>query len=92
MTGKWALQCLMSDGRSGLEPPVSTPAGDRLHPPPPPLPCRLAKPLSSPSSCLTPLLLLLLPALQIGQAAFLTQLLEIGFIHGDPHPGNLLKV
>jgi aarF domain-containing kinase len=29
---------------------------------------------------------------QIGQAAFLTQLLEIGFIHGDPHPGNLLKI
>ena len=28
----------------------------------------------------------------IGQEAFLTQLLEIGFIHGDPHPGNLLKV
>lgn len=29
---------------------------------------------------------------KVGQAAFLTQLLEIGFIHGDPHPGNLLKV
>lgn len=27
-----------------------------------------------------------------GQEAFLTQLLEIGFLHGDPHPGNLLKV
>jgi hypothetical protein len=30
--------------------------------------------------------------LQVGQAAFLTQLLEIGCMHGDPHPGNLLKV
>ncbi|GAX80969.1 hypothetical protein CEUSTIGMA_g8404.t1 [Chlamydomonas eustigma] len=29
---------------------------------------------------------------KVGQAAFLTQLLEIGFIHGDPHPGNLLKI
>jgi hypothetical protein len=27
----------------------------------------------------------------VGQEAFLTQLLEVGFIHGDPHPGNLLK-
>lgn len=23
----------------------------------------------------------------VGQAAFLTQLLEVGFFHGDPHPG-----
>ena len=28
----------------------------------------------------------------IGQESFLTQLLEIGYLHGDPHPGNLLKV
>ncbi|MEW5317369.1 MAG: hypothetical protein WDW38_008671 [Sanguina aurantia] len=30
--------------------------------------------------------------IKVGQEAFLTQLLQIGFIHGDPHPGNLLKV
>eukprot|EP00775_Hariotina_reticulata_P011760 gene11760-11906_t len=28
----------------------------------------------------------------VGQEAFLVQLLEIGLFHGDPHPGNLLKV
>lgn len=24
----------------------------------------------------------------VGQEAFLVQLLEVGFIHGDPHPGE----
>ncbi len=24
----------------------------------------------------------------VGQTAFLTQLLDVGFIHGDPHPGT----
>jgi len=28
----------------------------------------------------------------VGQESFLVQLLEVGFIHGDPHPGNLLRV
>jgi len=24
----------------------------------------------------------------VGQEAFLVQLLEVGFLHGDPHPGE----
>lgn len=52
-----------------------------------PLPCHDTYPAPAPPH----LPAYLTAALQVGQAAFLTQLLEIGFIHGDPHPGNLLR-
>ena len=29
---------------------------------------------------------------KVGQEVFLTQLLDFGFVHGDPHPGNLLAL
>ena len=28
----------------------------------------------------------------VGQTAFLVQLLDVGYLHADPHPGNLMKV
>ena len=29
---------------------------------------------------------------EVGQTAFLVQLLDVGYLHADPHPGNLMKV